>query len=537
MTTLDELISQLPELYQPVYGRPSDGTSREADSPRTAQILSIIDLVAAHFGRPIRILDLGSAQGYYCFLAAERHHHAMGVDYLSINIAVSRAIHEQHPELSVEFVEADLNGVAALVAEGDFDLVLGLSILHHMVHRDGREATAALVQQLRDNVPFGLFEMALRDEPVYWAESLPDDPRATLAPYEFIRELAWSPTHLSDVERPLMYCSRSHALVNGQLCPILRYAESSHAAAASVHVGMRRYYDIPDGIVKIAARFGEVVDLELLADLQNEARQEREAIDKLTGSVIEVPSVIEFHDVPTEVLIAKTTFPGTLLSEVVTSLEADDRLSAFEQVLRQLADLETLGWYHTDLRTWNVVWDPTRRIARLIDHGALAQQPTDAAWPRDAYYSFVVFAIALWTGTADQPGLESPRAIVAEISHLPPRAARLLMTSVLSPRSTTFFQDALELWNAERSRSRIARGSSGTRMVVRNRNDASRGACRPAIRDQFAGAFTRAPGDRPEPDPCWIRRTDHSVRNLAPELLGARSHLRRGDRRLPAAGS
>jgi O-antigen chain-terminating methyltransferase len=244
-----------------------------------------------------------------------------------------------------------------------------------------------------------------------------------------------------------MYCSRSHALVNGQLCPILRYAERSHTAAASVHVGMRRYYDIPDGIVKIAARFGEVVDLGLLADLQNEARQERDAIDKLTGSVIEVPSVIEFHDVPTEVLIAKTTFPGTLLSEMVTSLEAEDRLSAFEQVLRQLADLEALGWYHTDLRTWNVVWDATRGIARLIDHGALSQQPTDAAWPRDAYYSFVVFAIALLTGTADQPGLESPRAIAVEIPHLPHRAASLVMTSVLRPRRATFFQDAWELWN------------------------------------------------------------------------------------------
>ena len=449
MTTLDELISQLPELYQPVYGRVGNDTSRVADSPRTAQILSTIDLIAAHFDRPIRILDLGSAQGYYCFLAAERHHHVTGVDYLPINIAVSRAIHQQHPELSVEFVEADLDGVSALVAEGDFDLVLGLSILHHIVHRDGREATAALVQQLRDNVPFGLFEMALRDEPVYWAESLPNDPRATLAPYEFIRELAWSPTHLSDVERPLMFCSRSHALVNGRLYPILRFAESSHAAAASVHLGIRRYYDIPDGIVKISARFGEIVDQKLLDDVQNEARQERDAIHKLTGSAIEVPSVIEFHDVPTEVLIAKTTFPGALLSEVLIPLGADDRLAAFEQVLRQLADLERLGWYHTDLRTWNVVWDATQGVARLIDHGALTQQPTDAAWPRDAYYSFVVFAIALWTGTADQPGIESPRAIAVEISDLPHRAARVLMTSVLSPRSAAFFQDALELWESD----------------------------------------------------------------------------------------
>jgi SAM-dependent methyltransferase len=449
MTPLDELISHLPERYQPLYGHESDDTSRSADSPRTGQILSMIDLVAVHFGRPLRILDLGSAQGYYCFLAAERRHHVVGLDYLPINVAVSRAIHELHPELPIEFVEGDIDGAAAMVADGNFDLVLGLSILHHIAHRDGHDATLALVQQLRDNVPFGLFEMAVRDEPVYWAESLPNDPRVTLAPYEFIRELTLSPTHLSDIERPLFYCSRTHALVNGQLYPILKYSETSHAQAASVHAGMRRYYQIPDGIVKITAHFGETIDLEVLVDLQNETRQERAAIEKLTGSTIEVPNIIEFLDVTTEVVIARTAFPGTLLSEVVTTLEADDRMSAFEQILRQLADLETLGWYHTDLRTWNVVWDASQGTARLIDHGALAQRPIDAMWPRDALYSFAVFAIALWTGTPDQPGLDAPRAIAVEIPQLPHRAARLLVTSTLRPRNATFFREAFELWGAD----------------------------------------------------------------------------------------
>jgi O-antigen chain-terminating methyltransferase len=447
--TLDELISRLPERYQPLYGRDGEDTSRTADLPRTAHILSMIDLIGAHLDRPPRILDLGSAQGYYCFLAAERRHHVVGLDYLPINVAVSRAIHEFHSELSVEFVEGDIDGAPALVADGDFDLVLGLSILHHIVHRDGHDTTVALVKQLRDNVPFGLFEMALREEPVYWADSLPNDPRATLAPYEFIRELAWSPTHLSEIERPLLYCSRSQALINGQLQPILRYAETSHPQASSVHAGIRRYYDITDGIVKIAANFGESIDLNLLVDLQNETRQEHAAVEKLTGSTIEVPNIIEFHDVPTEVVIAKTTFPGTLLSEVVTTLETDDRMSAFDQILRQLADLEALGWYHTDLRTWNVVWDAARGIARLIDHGALTQRPSDAAWPHDAYYSFAVFAVAVWTGSPDQPGLESPRAIAVEIPQLAHRATRLLVTSALRPRSATFFHDALELWEAD----------------------------------------------------------------------------------------
>src|SRR4051794_6334164 len=122
--SLDEAIARLPEQYQPIYGRAELASAREAALPRTDMILSCIDRIAEVVGRPLRILDLGSAQGYYCFLAAERGHHSTGVENLPVNVEVARRIALQHPDLHVDFVEANLVDVTTAVEYGDFDVVL-----------------------------------------------------------------------------------------------------------------------------------------------------------------------------------------------------------------------------------------------------------------------------------------------------------------------------------------------------------------------------------------------------------------------------
>jgi SAM-dependent methyltransferase len=437
-SSLDELIAQLPERYQPIYGYVDDTTSRAADSPRTEAIVTIADGLARALERPLRVLDLGSAQGYYAFLLADRGHFVLGVDYLPINVAVSRAIHHTHPHLTVEFVEADLSTLSNLVVEGDFDLVLGLSVLHHIAFRDGHDQAIAMVQLLREHVPHGVFEMALRDEPVYWADRLPADPRVTLAPYEFIRELARSRTHLSDIERPLFFCSRTHALMRGELHRIDRFAETSHPAASDVLRGKRRYYDIEGGIIKIAAHFGACVDVAQLDAIRSEMRHESTVIDQLAGVLTDLPTVFEFAESSHEILIGKSAFPGQLVSELAEDLSADERATIFDQVLDQLVQLEAHGWYHTDLRTWNVVWNAELQRAWLIDHGAIRREPTDAVWPNDACYSLLAFTIALWTGVVEQTGIDAPRGLLLEIDELPEHIGHSIVSTLLAPRHEKF---------------------------------------------------------------------------------------------------
>ena len=179
-------------------------------------------------------MDLGSAQGYLAFVLAEAGHHVTGVDYLPINVQVAQRFTTATRTLDVEFIEGDVTDVPSMTDLDEFDLVLGLSILHHLVHRDGLERGLEFVEQLRDRVPNGLFEMALRDEPVYWAPSQPSDPRILLSPYSVHVMSRSSPTASLEIDRPLFFCSDRLALATyAELHAIRKYSETSHAAARS----------------------------------------------------------------------------------------------------------------------------------------------------------------------------------------------------------------------------------------------------------------------------------------------------------------
>jgi SAM-dependent methyltransferase len=414
---LAELVAGLPEIYQPIYGYVTPSSSRTVDLSRTEHIDRTTDAIAAFVGRPLRVLDLGSSQGFYTLRLAERGHAAVGIDFHPGNVAVSDALARRHPGLDVSFRHGDVVESIDMVRDGHFDLVLGLSVLHHVAHRDGHDVTASFVASLAEHVEFGLFEMALRDEPLYWAASLPHDPRVTLAPYRFVRQITRSDTHLSELSRPLLFCSSSNVLIGGAIRPITSYSETSHAAAAAVFVGRRRYYRVGTDVVKLTAQFIDDVERTSFDQQLDEMRHEAAVLDELRMAGVAAPDVIEFSDLPDEVLVARTGLPGALLSEMDTI--GLDRPAVFRSVLSELARFEEAGWFHADLRTWNVLWDADAGHAHLIDFGALRRVPSDVSWPFDMVHSLLIFAIALHTGTTDQLGLDAPRAVHQPLSVLP----------------------------------------------------------------------------------------------------------------------
>ena len=227
---LQSLINELPEVYQPIYGHPEFGSSRDSASPRMTALVSAVRLIGEALGRPLRILDLGSAQGFTSFTLAELGHQVVGIEMQQVNVDVARRLAKENPELSTEFVVGDIADTQKLVDLSTFDVVLGLSVLHHISQRDGHDMTVELIQTLVDNVPFGLYEMASSSEPLYWAAALPNDPRITLAPYAFVREIARSRTHLSEIERPTFLCSRTHVVVSERLIEIESVTSRSHRA-------------------------------------------------------------------------------------------------------------------------------------------------------------------------------------------------------------------------------------------------------------------------------------------------------------------
>jgi len=64
--------------------------------------------------------------------------------------------------------------------------------------------------------------------------------------------------------------------------------------------------------------------------------------------------------------------------------------------------MEAAGFYHNDLRTWNIIIDPAAG-ATLIDCGLVSKSRMDCAWPNDVFLSFLIFMREVLVGAHEFP--------------------------------------------------------------------------------------------------------------------------------------
>ena len=321
-------------------------------------------------------------------------------------------------------------------------------MLHHIVYRDGLDAATAFVATLADAIPFGLYEMARSSEPLYWAAAQPDDPRVTLASYPFIREVAHSGTHLSDIQRPLLLCSATHLLIGSDLVAIDTYSTRSHIDVGDAQTRVMRYLGSASGLTKIAATFADDVPPHILQTFATIFAARPESSRRCTRRASTRPELVEFFDGLEETSLTKSVYPGELLSEVVAVCALDELRAITGDVLSQLGALEHVGLYHSDLRLWNVVVDRSARRGRLIDHGSVGPAAGDVVWPHDAYYSFLAFLNALWVTKVDRTGAELPRTVGLDHPGLPADVVRLIASMLVHDRDDRVFQDAAAEWRS-----------------------------------------------------------------------------------------
>ncbi|WP_411280678.1 glycosyltransferase [Gemmatimonas sp.] len=209
------LVRALPEIYQSIYGHPEYAVSAARGcEDRLTYLVAIHDQLRAALGRPVRVLDLGCAQGYFSIALAKRGASVLGVDFASQNIDLCNALATEHPEADLRFVHGTVEEVIGTTSPDAVDMVLGLSVFHHLVHAHGVPAVRALLSFLGARVAVGVFEMAMATEPLYWGPSQPVDPRELLTGWLYMATSSHCTTHLSSVARPLIV-AQGHATDGG----------------------------------------------------------------------------------------------------------------------------------------------------------------------------------------------------------------------------------------------------------------------------------------------------------------------------------
>ncbi len=341
------------EHYQPVYGLPP--ALFETNPKRTC--LERAQAIERYFGndlRGLRVLDIGSSLGYFCFFLADRGALTEGWDFNFKNCQVSNLAKKVNGIEAARFHFRALDSqTVEQIPYDTFDCVLGLSVFHHVALYNGFDYAQDLLARLLDRVPILIIEMANKSEDVgsEWKEFLPQDEMEFFARVKdcTIETLGAFDTHLSETKRTMYVVKRKLVTVNSHRYSVDRELYRPHKEFAFSAME-RRYFLTKDHFVKAYGM-----------DDRNNFRQIINEINILhcieDAGIKRVCRLVDYELGTRRVSLVLSRVSGSLLSETLDSLSFEARDKAAGQVLEILTELERAKIFHNDIRSWNVMID------------------------------------------------------------------------------------------------------------------------------------------------------------------------------------
>lgn len=344
LARLSASVDKLPELYQPIFGFPEfDARFARNSTERLGAVLKIAEALTHKLERPLRVLDVGAAQGYFSMHLAKAGATVTAIEHEPASVEIMRVLQDCYPEFRVTVFERDALEFLETVEKGQFDLVLGISIFHHLMYFQGAERTVGALRRSVALAPVTILELANKSEPVYWNTCLPEEELSILEARTFVIDVLESPTHLSNVARRMYFCSDSYAYIEGDLQEIQKITSESFQGQLS-HApsrGKKQYITTEKYFIKTSLKTG---DLPPITDQAERARQSVQRRSFVSGETSRFS--FSYEDI----------VPGrTLLQLLEQGIHVKDRENICLKILIAIADLENQNIFHDDLRPWNVL--------------------------------------------------------------------------------------------------------------------------------------------------------------------------------------
>lgn len=391
---LNVAVSELPEVYQPIFGHPEfDNIASRKCHDRWLEIDKFYTAICDDKKRSLRILDLGCAQGFFSLSLAAKGALVTGIDYSPHNIKVCNLLSSENYKYNVTFVEGCVQDIINSLEVGEYDLVLGLSVFHHLIYEFGLEYVNNLFNKLCQSIPNGIFEFALSEEPLYWGPSLPENSRTLIEKYKFKFQCSnLYGTHLSQIDRPLYIVSNDYWMLNDNFGLIDDYSNQSHDNVGGYHKNTRDYIYSGEYLIKIF----DISDIE-----ENDVSERNK--DELTCEYKYLKNESKlnpkFNDDGSQCWLIRDIIKGDLLSRVdISKYDYNTRKNIVLEILEQITDLENRGLYHNDLRKWNIILDNDLK-PNLIDYGSISNQTKDGNNKYEQILSFISLAYDILEST------------------------------------------------------------------------------------------------------------------------------------------
>lgn len=388
MSQIKEIVENLSYPYQPIFNHPEldKNISRECID-RENIIFDIIKNYKEQTNKQtIKVLDLGCSQGYFCLKSASLGYDAHGVDILQENIDCCQELAKEN-NFNIKFeVDALSPSFVEKIKNEKYDVVLALSVLHHVSNEFGFKQAQHILNELSLISDLVICEMALKEEPVIhdWKKHLPEKYDKWYDDISFYKKVGLIKTHLSNIKRPLILSSNKYFLFDNNFYKIDEYKNKSFDSQAKANDAGRRFYFSNDLLLK----FYKKDDEDTLNEIKNEI-----IILSENRNISFFPKLIKVEENEHDIYIMQKINKGTLLWDLLRDKQNKiDKNAIILNILDNLVELEEQGLFHNDIRSWNICVDKNKS-AFLIDPGSISTSMEDAINKYNPYgdYKFNVY--------------------------------------------------------------------------------------------------------------------------------------------------
>lgn len=303
------------------------------------------------------------------------------VDLVEQNITLGNILAKENPNLKIKFIKAKIEEFVATIQDGEYDLVLMLSVLHNISKYLGVEFVQNMVAYLSKKIHTGLFEFAL--ERVH-RNYIPNDYNDFLPGFDFIKLLSYS-NHRdgSGVKRPLCFASNKYAYFEDLgILSIDKISYNTHSYLAKTDL---IHYHCGNKFVK----FFYVKNQNQLIKVDDEINFLK-VFDGQNG----LPKIhnvyIEQNEIGARIFIVRDKINGVTLAEKIASDENFDRWMVIKQSLEWMVFFEERGYYHGDIQTSNFIFGDDGKIYP-IDYEEIRKVPIVLIWPFKPILLFFIF--------------------------------------------------------------------------------------------------------------------------------------------------
>ena len=312
----------------------------------------------------IRILDLGSSLGYIPLYLASKGAIATGWENNENNLHVSNILKEINSSSAIFSSNSlDLN-TYKLINSDNFDVVIILSLLHHIIHFQGIDACKTILNYILEIVPQVYIEFATKDELVdlYWKNSLPDNILSLIENKENynIELLEEYSTHLSTTKRPLYSISKKNLKINNKFYSVKDFKFKAYNESP-INIP-RIYYTCEKHFIKYCS-----------LDFNNNSSHLRERLIKevyfsnCLNKYTNVSHLVDYEISPKSAFLVYEKLDGDILSNYISILPFSTKIKVIKQIISIVKELKSLGIYHNDIRLWNFIYNPETEKVNIID--------------------------------------------------------------------------------------------------------------------------------------------------------------------------